>query len=145
MLENIFRWQFFEYFPRSRITDDLAFLYVMVWCRSEMLKKQCFAYACLIASVYRYQFFSHIDVILRWGHNECDCVSNHQPRTCLRKHFLRHRSKKTSKLRVPALGAERPVRQKMFPFHDDILIYVSVVYKLLAKRFMKWYALVFGG
>ena len=40
---------------------------------------------------------------LRWRHNERDSVSNHQPHHCLLNRLFRHRSKKTSKLRVTGL------------------------------------------
>ena len=40
---------------------------------------------------------------LRWRHNENDSVSNHQARDCFLNRLLRHRSKKTSKLRVTGL------------------------------------------
>ena len=40
---------------------------------------------------------------LQWRHNERDCVSNHQPRDCVLNRLFRHRSKKTSRLRVTAL------------------------------------------
>ena len=40
---------------------------------------------------------------LRWRHNGCDSVSNHQPQDCLLNRLFRHKSKKTSKLRVTAL------------------------------------------
>ena len=40
---------------------------------------------------------------LRWRHNECNGVSNHQPRDCLFSRLFRRRSKKTSKLRVTGL------------------------------------------
>ena len=40
---------------------------------------------------------------LRWRHNECDSVSNHQPHDCLLNRFFRRRSKKTSKFRVTGL------------------------------------------
>ena len=42
-------------------------------------------------------------VSLQWRHNEPDGVSNHQPRNCLLNRLYRHRSKKTSKLRVTGL------------------------------------------
>ena len=35
---------------------------------------------------------------LRWHHNGCDGVSNHQPHDCLLNRLFRRRSKKTSKL-----------------------------------------------
>ena len=37
---------------------------------------------------------------LQWHHNGCDGVSNHQPHDCLLNRLFRHRSKKTSKLRI---------------------------------------------
>ena len=40
---------------------------------------------------------------LQWRHNECECVSNHQPHECLLNSLFRRRSKKTSKLRVTGL------------------------------------------
>ena len=40
---------------------------------------------------------------LRWCHNGCDSVSNHQPRDCLLTRLFRRRSKKTSKLPVTGL------------------------------------------
>ena len=40
---------------------------------------------------------------LRWRHNERDGVSNHQPHDCLLNRLFRHRSKKTSELRVTGL------------------------------------------
>ena len=66
---------------------------------------------------------------LRWRHNERNGVSNHQPHDCLLNHLFRHRSKKTSKLRVTGLcvgnspetgefPSQRPVTLKMFPFDD---------------------------
>ena len=44
-------------------------------------------------------------VPLQWRHNECDCVSNHQPHDCLLNRLFRQRSKKTLKLRVTGLCA----------------------------------------
>ena len=40
---------------------------------------------------------------LQWRHNERDGVSNHQPHDCLLNRLFRHRSNKTSKLRVTGL------------------------------------------
>ena len=40
---------------------------------------------------------------LHWRHNDHDGVSNHQPHGCLLNRLFRHRSKKTSKLRVTDL------------------------------------------
>ena len=50
----------------------------------------------------------HVSVMsfpLRWRHNGCDSVSNHQPHHCLLNRLFRRRSKKTSKLRVTGLCA----------------------------------------
>ena len=69
---------------------------------------------------------------LRWRHNDNDGVSNHQPHDCLLNRLFRHRSKKTSKLRVTGLCAgnspgpvnsphKGPVTRKMFPFDDVIM------------------------
>ena len=71
-------------------------------------------------------------VSLEWRHDEPDSVSNHQPDDCLRDRLFRHRSKKTSKLRVTGLCAGNspgpvnsphkwPVTRKMFPFDDVIM------------------------
>ena len=40
---------------------------------------------------------------LQWRHNECDCVSNHQPRDCLLNTLFRRIPKKIPKLCVNAL------------------------------------------
>ena len=45
-------------------------------------------------------------VSLRWRHNGCDSVSNHQPHDCLLNRLCRRRSKKTLKLRVTGLCVE---------------------------------------
>ena len=69
---------------------------------------------------------------LRWRHNARDSVSHHQPHDCLLNRLFRHRSKKTSKLRVTGLCAGNspgpvnfphkwPVTRKMFPFDDVIM------------------------
>ena len=50
-------------------------------------------------------------VTLEWPHNGQDSVSNHQPHDCL----LRHRSKKTSKLRVTGLCARNSPGTGKFP------------------------------
>ena len=75
---------------------------------------------------------------LQWCHNGHGSVSNHQPHDCFLNHLFRHRSKKTSKLRVTGLCAgnsleasEFPaqmasnVTRKMFPF-DDFIMWYSV-------------------
>ena len=46
-----------------------------------------------------------MDMALQWRHNGRDSVSNHQHRDCFLNRLFRHRSKKTSKLRVTGLCA----------------------------------------
>ena len=52
---------------------------------------------------------------LRWRHNGCDSVSNHQPHHCLLNRLFRRRSKKTSKLRVTGLCAGNSPGTGEFP------------------------------
>ena len=78
---------------------------------------------------------------LQWRHNERDGVSNHQPRDSLFNRLFRHRSKKTSKLRVTGLcGGNSPMTDE-FPaqkvsnaanvsiswrhhqYHNDVMIW----------------------
>ena len=80
---------------------------------------------------------------LRWRHNRCDGVSNHQPHDCcLLKRLFGHKSKKRSKLRITGLCAGNssgpvnsphkwPVTRKVFPF-DDVIMGFSI--ELLSKK-----------
>ena len=52
---------------------------------------------------------------LRWRHNGCDSVSNHQPGECLLRRLIRRTSKKTSKLRVTGLCAGNSPETGEFP------------------------------
>ena len=52
---------------------------------------------------------------LRWRHNGYDSVSNHQPRDCFLNRLFKHRSKKTSKLRVTGLCAGNSPEADEFP------------------------------
>ena len=70
-------------------------------------------------------------VSLQWRHNECNGISNHQPHDCLLNSLFRHRSKKSSKLRITVLCdgnwsvkplQNRPEMRKMFP-SDDVIMY----------------------
>ena len=74
---------------------------------------------------------------LRWRHSGRNCVSNHQPHDCLLNRLFRHRSKKSSKLRVTGLCAgnspgpvnsphKGPVTRKIFPFDDVIIIQITL-------------------
>ena len=52
---------------------------------------------------------------LRWRHNGCHSVSNHQPHNCLLNRLFRRKSKKTSKLRVTGLCARNSPGTGEFP------------------------------
>ena len=52
---------------------------------------------------FAYHVWPKIGNTLRWRHNGHDSVSNHQPRDCFLNRLFRHRSKKTSKLRITGL------------------------------------------
>ena len=52
---------------------------------------------------------------LLWRHNGHDSVSNHQPHDCLLNRLFRSRSKKTSKLHVTGLCAEKSPGTSEFP------------------------------
>ena len=54
-------------------------------------------------------------ISLRWRNNGRDSVSNHQPHDCLLNSLFRHRSKKTSKLRVTGLCAGNSPGTGEFP------------------------------
>ena len=77
-----------------------------------------------------------IQISLQWPHNERDGVSNHMRLDCLLNRLFRHRSKKSSKLRVTDLCEgnspvtmnsphKGPETRKMFPFDDVIMKYSS--------------------
>ena len=53
-------------------------------------------------------------ITLQWYHNGRDGVSNHQPHDCLLNRLSRCRSKKTSKLRITGLCAEKSPMTIMF-------------------------------
>ena len=85
---------------------------------------------------------------LQWRHNERDGVPNHQPYNFLLMRLFRHRSKKTSKLRVNGLGGgihrwaltsphKGPVTRKMFPFDDIIMVWRHL--PLLSRRYIRIY------
>ena len=52
---------------------------------------------------------------LQWRHNGHDSVSNHQPHDCFLNRLFRHRSKKTSKLRVTGLYTGNSPASGEFP------------------------------
>ena len=88
---------------------------------------------------------------LKWHHNECVGVSNHQPHECLLNCLSRRWSKKTSKLRVtglcagssPVAGefpAQRASYVKMFPFDDIIMKLFCKMAAILGGQFRIQYA-----
>ena len=94
------------------------------------MSKWCGVYTRVIHLCNRFQTACAIS--LRWRHNVCDSVSNHQPYDYLMNRLFRHRSKKTSKLRITGLCAGKspgpvnsphkwPVTRKMSPFYDVIM------------------------
>ena len=92
---------------------------------------------CIFMIIYWHMLFTHLhptrNYLLQWRHKEPDGVSNHQRLNCLLNRLFRHRSKKSSKLRVTVLcvrGIHRwpansphtgPVTWKMFPFENVIM------------------------
>ena len=103
-------------------------IWPLFWSSSICFRKHDFAF---------HNFSKHWDGVgywntLRWRCNGHGGVSNHQPHDCLLKCLFRHRSKKTSKLRVTGLSVgnspgpvnsphKGPVTRKMFPFDDVIM------------------------
>ena len=91
---------------------------------------------------------------LLWRHSGPDSVSNHQPHDCLLNRPSRHRSKKTSKLRVTGLCAGNSPGTGEFPaqmasnaenvsiwwrHHDEI-----AKYTFCAAKHTKWTKTVTG-
>ena len=104
------------------------------------LTQICVAIWCPSVSVNHITYLSGLEqkwYSLQWCHNEHDGVSNHQPHDCLLKHWLRRRSKKTSKLRVtglcegnspvtgefPAQRASNPQNVSIWWRHHAVMIY----------------------
>ena len=57
-----------------------------------------------------FQLYKILGIELQWRHNERDGVASHQPHHCLLNRLFKHRSEKTSKLRVIGLcGGNSPV------------------------------------
>ena len=97
---------------------------------------------------------------LRWRHNGRDCVSNHQPHDWLLNRLFRHRSKKTSKLRVTGLCAvnspgtgEFPAQRASYAENVSIwwrhhvklcetMIYIYIIYIYSAEE---WLRMIYTG
>ena len=61
---------------------------------------QCWPSSLLPYGITRPQWVDRACYPLQWRHNGHDGISNHQPHDCLLNRLFRHRSKKTSKLRI---------------------------------------------
>ena len=103
-----------------------------VWCIEWASGNQEEVQACLVTLWLFIKSCYSIYKTLRWRHNDHAGVSNHRPHGCLLNRLFRHRSKKTSKLRVAGLCVgnspgpvtsphKGPVTRKMFPFDDVIM------------------------
>ena len=74
--------------------------------------------SCFFLNLERVQHFLNVRKQkwpLRWRHNGCDSVSNHQLHHCLLNRLFRRRSKKASKLRVTGLCAGNSPGTGEFP------------------------------
>ena len=78
------------------------FIYYL-WLDNINSWRMCFQWKTLDFTISKLERLGLIS--LRWRHNGCDSVSNHQPHHCLLNRLFRRRSKKTSKLRVTGLCA----------------------------------------
>ena len=70
---------------------------------------------CRIPATLWYEHNHVVHYSLQWPHNGRDGVSNHQPHDCFLNRLFRHRSKKTSKLRVTGLCAGNSPEAGEFP------------------------------
>ena len=83
----------------------IAMPFLIVYARSNLLLNPLCDAACIIHKICTHSavVLLMINSSLRWRHNGCDGVSNHQPHDCLLNRLFRRRSKKTSELRVTDL------------------------------------------
>ena len=93
------------YFDQS--DPDPVFNMAGIWYGSKMLA------SCRKIDILALLFHCHS---LRWRHNECDGISNHQPHDCLPKLLFRHRSKKTSYVTGLCIGNSLVTGE--FPTHN---------------------------
>ena len=84
-----------EWMSQDHIDDKSTLVQVMTWCHQAIS--------------------NHLSQSLQWRHNGLDSVSNHQPHDCFLNRLFRHRSKKTSKLRVTGLCAGNSPEAGEFP------------------------------
>ena len=89
---------------------------------------------------------------LKWRHDQRDGVSNHQPHDCLLNRLFRHRSKKTSKLRVTGfcegnspVTVEFPAQRATNAENDDIIMgihFLPGIYGHLYSNISEFFAKV---
>ena len=106
----------------------------------------CYSWYTVYSIKYAFSFVWLWSYPLQWHHYEHDGIPNHQTHDCLLKCLFKHRSKKTSKLRITGLCEgnspvnsegnspvnslhKGPVTRKMFPF-DDVIMSVTCYYNL---------------
>ena len=65
---------------------------------------------------------------LRWRHNGCDSVSNHQPHDCLLNRLFRRRSEKTSKLRHHVVKIRKEIEMDPESFTATTPFTISIEY-----------------
>ena len=87
-------------FGYIKLTKFLLLIYDCIIAQANMLSHYVKG---TLWSHYLYIWLFHMTI--RWRHNECDGISNHQAHNCLLKCLFRCRSKETLKLRVTGLCA----------------------------------------
>ena len=124
-----------KFVPKVRINNIPALVQIMAWRRpgdkplSEPMMVCLLTHIC----VTRPQWVNKLRMVLchmiytmpfdvrgllsssQWRHDKRDGVSKHYPNDCLLNRFFRHRSKKTSKLRVTGLCAGNSLLTVEFP------------------------------
>ena len=114
-----------------------------------------FVFACLLLMCMPFNatVFTNLTHTLRWRHNEHDGVSNHQSHHCVLHRLFRHRSKRTSKLRVTGLCAGNSPVAGEFPAQktndvENVSIWwrhhdSHLVFKALHWHFQESHSLIF--
>ena len=85
---------------------------VCVWC--VCVRCVCVTFSPITPISDKWVFHTYC-LTLQWRHNGRDSVSNHQPHDCFLNRLFRHRSQKTSKLRVTDLCAGNSPEAGEFP------------------------------
>ena len=117
-----------KFIPKVQINNILTLVQIMAWCHPgnkplpEPMMVSLPMHTCITQPRWIKLHFQLLQIILQypilslqWRHNGHDRVSNHQPHDCLFNCLFRHRSKKTSKLRVTGLCARNSPGTGEFP------------------------------